>query len=253
MSAASTYPVPRTLDLARLHYESWGFKRRLEQALLTVGAALAQARRPYVAFSGGKDSAVVLSLVQAVRPDVPLLWSDDELELPETAEMMTRLKEIAGEQMIITLGWTQHAGWFWPWRDKPYWREPLPGALYVGQDVDDWMGQQGYDLTLLGTRANENAKRRQWLEQVGPLYRVRGGTGLRCCPIADWSEDDVWALIAGWGLAYNPAYDVMEAVGIPRKRQRVGPLPLAPRSQLEAGWPDLLERLEARYGRRWPD
>ena len=63
----------------------------------------------------------------------------------------------------------------------------------------------------------------------------------------------MWALIAGWGLAYSAAYDVMERIGIPRRRQRVGPLPLAPRSQLEAGWPDVLARLETRYQRRWTE
>lgn len=70
------------VGLAVLHYQSWGFKRRLEQALLRVSIALAQGQRPYVAFSGGKDSTVVLALVHAVRSDVSLLWSDDELELP---------------------------------------------------------------------------------------------------------------------------------------------------------------------------
>ena len=165
---------------------------------------------------------------------------------------MTRLKSLAGAQMLVTLGWAEHAGWFRPWRDQPYWREPLPGTVHVGMDVDDWMGQQGYDLTFLDTRAEESVKRRKWLsDHPDGLYRVRSGTGLRCTPIWDWSSDDVWALLAGWGLAYNPAYDRLTELGVPRERQRIGPLPLTPRSQLEAGWPDLLARLETRYGPRW--
>ena len=239
------------IELAAIHAQSWGFGVRLKHALTVVAAALASASRPYVAFSGGKDSTVVACLVHSLAPGVPLLWSDDELELPETVEMMTQLKAIAGDQLIVTLGHAQHAGWFWPWRDEPYWREPLPGSLRIDMDVDDWMGSQGYDLTFLGTRRSENAKSREWFEKAGPLYRVRRGTGLRCCPIEDWTDDDVWALIAAWSVAYNPAYDVMEAIGIPRKRQRVGPLPLAPRSQLASGWPDVLASLEARYQRRW--
>jgi hypothetical protein len=198
---------------------------------------------------------VTLALCAAIRDDVVAAWSDDELEYPESITLMAGLQQALGAQFVVSLGFAQHAGWFTPWSSRPYWRDPLPGALRAGMDHDDWMALRGHDLTVLGTRAEESQQRRRWLlaHAAGNagLYRVRSGTGLRCCPIWEWSADDVWALIAGWRLPYNRAYDVLEAIGVPRHRQRVGPLPLTPRAYLADGWPELLARLEARYGPRW--
>lgn len=237
--------------LAAVHFQSGDFGNRLASALDVIGRALKAARKPYVAFSGGKDSVALLGLVEWLEPNVPVVWSDDELEFPELVEYMIDAQRVAGSQFTVTEGYALHAGWFWPWRDRPYWREPLPGTLRIEMPVDDWMNGAGYDLVFTGLRMEENRRRRDWLAQAGPLYRVNSGVGRRCCPLWDWSADDVWALIAGWRLPYCEAYDVYEQIGVPRKLQRVGPLPLSRRAHLADGWPATLERLEARYGRRW--
>lgn len=225
------------------------FQRKLIRALAIVTQALHVARRPYVAFSGGKDSMAVTALVHQVDPFVPLIWSDDELEYPETVELMTSLRALAGPQLVITLGHAEHAGWFRPWADAPFWREPFAGSLRIEQPVEDWSVAAGYDCVFLGTRREENRRRDAWLLRAGHTYRMHGQT--RCCPIEDWSADEVWALMAHWDLPHNAVYDRLAEIGVPRKLQRVGPLPLAFRRHLEAGWPELLARLETRYGRRW--
>lgn len=252
-------------------FQSSQFRQKMQHALLIVEQALSRCRKPYIAFSSGKDSLATLALVQTLAPDVPAVWSDDELELPETVEYMRFVQSVSGDQLTITLGYAQHAGWFTPWRDYPLWRDPLPSAIEIGMDVDAWQARRGYDLVFTGLRMSENVRRQAWLADRGPIYKVgsdrrrqkqslpglpqlgklRGGSRLRCCPIWDWSEDDVWALIAGLRLKYNPAYDVMQQHDYPRHSQRVGPLPLARRWQLEQAWPELLDRLETRYGKRW--
>ena len=225
----------------------------VERATATIRDALKGKQRPYVAVSGGKDSAVVMALVLAVRPDATLLWSDDELEYPETVALMERLKAERGEQLVTALGWAQHAGWFTPWTDHPFWRDPLPGTLTAGMDADDWMASRGHDVTFLGTRAGESKVRTRWLEANGPTYRVTRGTGLRCCPIWDWPTDYVYRYLEREGIALNPVYDRLaeRGMGVELERRRVGPLPLVPRDVLVNGWPDLYGRLVARYGPRW--
>lgn len=241
----------------RVLYESEAFQRKMFRALAIVQRALSTSRHPYVAFSGGKDSLAVTALVHLIDPNVELLWSDDELEYPESVEYMTRLQHVAGPQFTVTLGHARHAGWFDPWRDRPYFREPLPGSLNIEMDVDEYQAMQGYDLTFLGLRRFESGRRNDhrtaWLLTAGPTYRTAKGVPMKCSPIHDWTADDVWALISGANLPYNKAYDVMDSIRLHRNRQRVGPLPLTPRSVLDEGWPDLLERLEARYQRRWTD
>lgn len=223
----------------------------IARARAAIRAALRDAARPYVAVSGGKDSAAVAHLVLSERPDVTLLWSDDELEYPETVALMTALKDRHGAQLVTALGWAEHAGWFRPWTDRPLWRDPLPGTRTAGMDADDWMATRGHDLTLLGTRAEESRVRAAWLVEHGPTYRVRGGTGVRCCPLWDWPVGYVYAYLERVGVALNGAYAVLERIGVPEELRRVGPLPLARRDDLAAGWPALYDRLVARYGHRW--
>lgn len=254
-----TTALSRRVDiLGQEHFRSDRFQARLEEALRVVRHALASARNPYLAISGGKDSLVVAALCEVgAGRQITMHWTDDELEYPEIVGWMTLAQQAAGDALLITLGRSEHAGWFTPWMDKPFWREPLSGSHRKTTYADAWMARRGHDLTLLGTRAGESRKRRDWLLRVraeqgaSMIYPVSGGTGRRCCPIWDWTDDDVWALIAGWELPYCTAYDVLSDIGISRERQRLGPLPLTPRSTLRDGWPDLLARLEARYGERW--
>lgn len=223
--------------------------QRVASATAIIQKALAKRKRPYVAFSGGKDSMVVLALVQQIGGDIPVLWSDDELEYPELIELMAPM---AGQpDLTIALGWATHAGWFAPWRDRPFWRDPLPGAIRIDMDADDYMATRGHDLVFTGVRAEENNRRREWLESSGPLYRVRSGVRMRCCPLWDWSVEDVWAYTRLHGLPVCGSYDVLERIGVPLKSRRVGPLPLAREYELREGWPQMYERLVARYGRRW--
>ncbi len=45
----------------------------------------------YVAFSGGKDSPIVLALARRVEPDVPVVFFDSGLDYPETYDYLTEL------------------------------------------------------------------------------------------------------------------------------------------------------------------
>jgi 3'-phosphoadenosine 5'-phosphosulfate sulfotransferase (PAPS reductase)/FAD synthetase len=51
----------------------------------------------YVAFSGGKDSTVLLDLVRSVYPDVPAVFADTGLEYPEIKEF------VAGFDNVVTV------------------------------------------------------------------------------------------------------------------------------------------------------
>lgn len=228
---------------------SWGLRQLVGQATREIERALARVQRPYIAYSGGKDSTVLVHLVHAVDPTVPVIWSDDELEYPQTVQHMEALKARLGDQFIALRGHSPHASWFRSWSDQPYWREPLPGTVEIAGMMADWATQQGYGLTFLGLRGEESKARANHLEEVGATYRRRGG--LVCAPLHRWGDEHIWQFIWLTGAEYNFAYRIMRGIGLPPELQRVGPLPLVPRETLALGWPSLLRRLEARYGSRW--
>lgn len=229
-----------------LRYRLPSFQAKIARAEAVVAAMLQTCRQPYVAFSGGKDSLVVLDLARRLRPDVAVIWSDDELEYPEQEPYILELARAWNLNLTVTLGYARHGGWFWPWRDAPFWREPVPGAVAAGEPLETWTPRHFYDGCLLGLRRAEAVHRRIYLRARGALHETRGGW--RCNPIAGWSDDEVWAYIAGRGLPYNPVYDRLAAAGVERARQRVGPLPLSPGWVLRAAYPQLWRALTARYG-----
>lgn len=232
-----------------LHARTAAFRRRVAYAGDWIAEALRTMARPYVAFSGGKDSLVTLALVRQQRPDVAVVWSDDELIEPETLPYLRALAATWRLDLTIVAGFARHAGWFDPWRHDPPFRAPDPAMLRIGRRTEEWARDVGFDGAFLGLRAQERAYRAHNARQRGPLYAMPDGW--RSQPLAWWTLADVWAAIGAWDLPYNPAYDTLAAAGVPRDQQRVGPLPLAPGWVLRAAWPDLHRRLIARYGDRW--
>ena len=48
----------------------------------------------YVAFSGGKDSTVLLHIVREVYPDVPAIFSNTGLEYPEVVQFVKKTENV---------------------------------------------------------------------------------------------------------------------------------------------------------------
>lgn len=236
-------------DLLRARSRSFA---RLEARALALieRAATACDGRLYVAFSGGKDSLVALALASRVLPGITALWTDDELEHDEQITSIPAAASALGVPLVVKTGTQLHAGWFRSWRDEPFWREPLPGTVVTDLRARTLMQLRGYQGVVLGLRAQEAAHRRRYLAAKGRLHDTVD-SGWRCNPLAGWTVDDVWALIARDALPVSPVYDVLARIGVPRAEQRVGPLPLAQGWQLRQGWPELAARLVARYGRMW--
>jgi 3'-phosphoadenosine 5'-phosphosulfate sulfotransferase (PAPS reductase)/FAD synthetase len=224
-------------EIAALHARTSIFRRRLESAREIVSRALQAGQAPYIALSGGKDSTVVYALVRELVPGIPAVWSDDEWYLPETLAYIERLQAAGLDVRRIRTN-AHHTDWF-----------EIAGD-YDG--IPDYAGRQGWKLVYLGLRQEENSKRRVYLRTYGPLHHAKDGVW-RCNPIHDWTWRDVWALIVSWGLDYNRAYDVLERIGVPPERQRIGPLAVervlgyGQIAVLKRGWPDLYNRFVERY------
>ena len=99
---------------------------------------------------------------------------------------------------------------------------------------------------FLGLRAEEASYREKHLRSQGPLFQAASDGKWRSNPISWWNVLDVWAYIMARDIPYNRAYDVMEKMGIPLDRQRIGPFAYAlgggSAAILKKGWPDWWNR-----------
>ena len=204
-------------------------KRIIESAFKALSPSLW-----YVAFSGGKDSTVVLDLVRHLDSHIVGIWSDDEFYLPETINYMYRLKK-AGINIRQIQEKAVHTEWF---------TAHVDGEVQIVADE--------YDGVFLGLRAQENKYRKLYLRKYGTLHLTSKRKWL-CNPIAWWKIEDVWAYIFCHALDFNKAYLRLSEIGVPLERQRIGPyateraLGYGQLAILKKGWPEEYQRFCAKF------
>lgn len=239
--------------VAKGHARSPRFKRVVDEANRYIEEALQRMEQPSVAFSGGKDSTVVLDLVRRQRSDVVAHFGHEQWLLPETEAFVAQVGNL-----VKTALPDSHAEWFSVWQnpdDVPDDTQYINREEYTEFNYERRM--MGWDGKFLGLRAEENSYRRIFLKRFGAMRYCSTHDMWECNPIAFWKVEDVWAYIVSRDLPYNKAYDKLAELGVPIINRRIGPL--AQQKVLEhgqmvilrRGWPDLFGRFAAAHPEAW--
>lgn len=188
-----------------LHARTAGFGRRLERARQRIGDWMRLVESPYIAFSTGKDSTIILSLVREQLPDAPAVYLDADSTFPESREMLARTENLvcfaADEPILDTLA-----------------RHGLDGGADLDRatmqstvwgPISRLVAEYGFDGVALGLRADESYGRRMNAYVRGSIYQYRRDGLWACQPLWDWSYNDVWAAIVALDLDYCGVYDRM--------------------------------------------
>lgn len=208
------------------------FRRRVERALEVVSQAAAQGRLG-VSYSGGKDSTVLLDLVREIKSDAPAAFYDSGLEYPGTYEMVAHYGVQTIQPQMSLAEMCRYGG---------YWGHQHPTdpdaefdffSFLVAEPSWRFICEHDLQVIAIGLRGQESKGRLLSARKRGELYWIERRQMWHCCPLAYWRDEEVWAYIASRGLRYNPAYDKMAALNIPRSRWRVGMLLGIPRPGLE--------------------
>ncbi len=199
--------------------------QRLEaESIHIMREVVAEAERPVMLYSVGKDSAVMLHLAKKAfypaRPPFPLLHVDTTWKFRAMYDLRDKAAADAGMDLIVHKNPEAVAAGVNPFdhggRHTDLWKtEGLKQALKAG----------GYDVAFGGARRDEEKSRAKerifsfrsasqvWdpkaqRPELWNLYnaRIHRGESIRVFPISNWTELDIWQYILAEGIEIVPLY-----------------------------------------------
>ena len=167
----------------------------------------------YVAFSGGKDSVVVLDLVQKTLPHdaFKVMFGDTDMELPATLELVEQLKEQCRrdgiEFLIAKSHFPSETSWkiFGPPARKLRWCCSVHKSVPVLNTLNALLGNPSKmrSVMMTGVRAGESDARSGY-KKLSLGKKIAGQYSYH--PILDWSAIEVYLYIFARHLILNDAY-----------------------------------------------
>jgi len=183
------------------------YRRHLGYAVSAIHAAHETARF-VVSWSTGKDSTAMTHLILSLYPETPVMIQFDDCDWPT--------KRAYADRVCAAQGWPVH----YVEPDFSVW-----ARMQAGRIGEDDFCAQSHSLTqdaflqplaakqrelecggvYMGLRSDESKARNVHLRSRGELYQIVCGEW-RCCPLARWTGEDVFAYLTAHKVEVNPCY-----------------------------------------------
>ena len=199
--------------------------QRLEaEAIHIMREVVAEADRPVMLYSVGKDSAVMLHLARKAfypsPPPFPLLHVDTTWKFRAMYELRDRMARDSGMELLV-----------WQNREaaergiNPFDHGPLHTDMWKTEGLKQALDHYVFDAAFGGARRDEEKSRAKervfsfrtashgWdpknqRPELWNLYNARKNKGesIRVFPISNWTELDIWQYIMAEGIEIVPLY-----------------------------------------------
>jgi phosphoadenosine phosphosulfate reductase len=169
----------------------------MNDAALVVAGQLEEARAPCVTCSFQAEDVVVLHLLRAAAPEIPVLFLDTVHHFAQTYAYRDELAARWGLNLVNLRAAEPSPGLWQTSTDACCARhkvEPLFSAL------------EGYDVWFTGLRREQSPSRAN-LAQLEPFRLPSGRTIRKVSPVAMWTRRDVWAYAKQHDIPLLPLYE----------------------------------------------
>ncbi len=199
--------------------------RRLEaESIHIMREVVAEAERPVMLYSIGKDSAVMLHLAKKAfypaPPPFPLLHVDTTWKFRDMYALREKAAKDAGMELLV-----YHNPEAKTQGINPFDHGPLHTDMWKTEGLKQALDLHGFDAAFGGARRDEEKSRakervfsfrtaaHRWdpknqRPELWHLYNARKtkGESMRVFPISNWTELDIWQYIHLEGIEIVPLY-----------------------------------------------
>lgn len=163
----------------------------------------------YIAFSGGKDSVALLDICHRVLPfSVPVIFSDTDMELPDTYNVWNEIQGRYTEREFIKAKAERSAleNWhlFGPPARTIRWccsvHKSTPALMMLKKKLHKSAVKV---MAFVGVRGDESISRSFYEDSTDG---VKNASQLNRMPILDWGAHELWLYIFANNLMINEAY-----------------------------------------------
>ncbi len=198
---------------------------RLEaESIHILREVVAEAERPVMLYSVGKDSAVMLHLARKAfhpaPPPFPLLHVDTTWKFKAMYELRDRMARTSGMELLVHRNPEAAERGI-----NPFDHGPLHTDLWKTEGLKQALDLYGFDAAFGGARRDEEKSRAKerifsfrtashgWdpknqRPELWTLYnaKLNRGESIRVFPLSNWTELDIWQYIMAEGIEIVPLY-----------------------------------------------
>jgi len=217
--------------------QSLSLEKKVELSEAFITHLLFDHNHPMVAWSGGRDSTVLLSLVLKQKTDVDVAWINTGVEFPECVKFIRYLTnewhlnvhiakpEAVFWEVVSKYGWPMMgkggSGYWWSRADRlerqgktrlaKATRDAKISAaccrILKERPMDKLCKSLGIDCMIVGNLVSESRQRFLTWAQKGSCYFSQSKKRCNTWPLAWWTHEDILEYHRNNSLPYSPIYD----------------------------------------------
>lgn len=182
----------------RLWSQTEGYRERTSDAKHRI-QELIKNYRCYVAYSGGKDSTVLLHMALQADPDITVWhWDYGPYYMPRELEheVISNAYKIGAHNVMV--------------HTTSEYNEGRKDEIVFFKNLFSWVAEtmsEAHDCCLLGLRAEESCRRRRKTRVQFRQIKSKKYTLFEAYPIYQLTARDIWAYIVSHDLPYCSHYD----------------------------------------------